>query len=123
MRRSCPDSLRLSPFIVMKSVSIGEVKTCTPAMRGPIALGIAVGLARRLKPTLRRASVLQSATNALLTLGGVEKSRYENRTGQWRKRARHRRRWRPSRNAIWWPSIDAASAVLIGPIALKGGYP
>lgn len=45
MRRSCPDSLRLSPFIVMKSVSIGEDKTCTPAMRGPIALGIAVGMA------------------------------------------------------------------------------
>jgi len=53
----------------------------------------------------------------------VDKSRYDNRSDRWRRRARGRRHWRPSRNTIWWTLIAAAIAILASLIAVKAGPP
>lgn len=53
----------------------------------------------------------------------MDKSRYDNRSDRWRRRARGRRHWRPSRNTIWWTLIAAAIAILASLIAVKAGPP
>ncbi len=67
---------------------------------------------------------LERQTRACASAGGrVDKSRYDNRSDRWRKRAMRRRRWRPSRNAMSWTLIAAAIAILASLIAVKAGPP